>query len=239
MLRMMKTLPLILAISALGIFAASCGTDHSQVRFVNASPDIGSNVDINVDSKSVATDLAFGGVAPGSGYLTVHAGNRTVQAFVTGTTTPALIDSNMNFSSQKQYTVLVSGLANSNPPTIAALLKTDDNTAPTSGNIKLRVINNSFAGPALLDVYVVSPGTDIGGLTPNIASLALQQASDYQSLTAATYEVIVTDSADGSKTRLIDQSYPLAAGQIRTLVVLDVLGGGALSTVPLVLNDLN
>jgi hypothetical protein len=242
MLRLLKTLPLVLAMAAFGIFATSCGTDHSQVRFVQASPQdalVAVNVDISVDSKSVATDLAFGGVAPGSGYLTVNAGNRTVQVFGTGTTTPALINSNINFSSQKQYTVLVSGTANSTTNPVAAVLVTDDISAPTSGNIKLRVIHESNAGPGHLDVYIVAPGTDISGLTPNISQLTLQQASGYQSLAAATYEVIVTDSDDTSKTPLINQSYALTAGQIRTLVVLDVQGGGALSSVPLELNDLN
>jgi hypothetical protein len=189
-----------------------------------------------VDSKSVATNLAFGSVAPASGYLSVKAGNRTVQVFATGTTTPALINSNINFSSQKHYTVLASGKLAS----IAAVVLTDDHSAPTSGNIKLRVVHASPSGPADLDVYVVAQGTDISGLAPNISSLAYQQASSYQSLAAATYEVIVTDSTDASKTRCIDQSYPLTAGQVRTLVVLDDLSGQcSLAAVPLELNDLN
>lgn len=235
MLRIMKSLPLILALAAFGISATGCGNDHAQVRFVHASPDA-PNVDITVNSKSVATNLAFGSVAPASGYLSVNAGNRTVQVFATGTTTPALINSNINFSSQKHYTVLASGKLAS----IAAVVLTDDNSAPTSGNIKLRVVHASPSGPADLDVYVVAQGTDISGLAPNISSLAYQQASSYQSLAAATYEVIVTDSSDASKTRCIDQSYPLTAGQVRTLVVLDDLSGQcSLAAVPLELNDLN
>ncbi len=234
MFRLLRTLPLILAMSAFGIFATSCGTDHAQVRFVQASPDNANPaVDITVDSKSVATDLVFGAVAPGSGYTTVNAGNRTVQVFATGTTTPVLINSNINFSSQKQYTVLVSGLVNS----IAAVLVTDDNSAPTSGNIRLRVIHESNAQPGNLDVYIVAPGTDISSITPNISGLPLQQASAYQSLAAATYEVIVT--ATGSKTQLVNPSYALTAGQIRTLVLLDDPGGSPISPTPLVLNDLN
>jgi len=50
--------------------------------------------------------------------------------------------------------------------------------------------------------------------------------------------MIVT--ASGSKTQLINQSYLLSQGQIRTFVLVDVSsGGGALSFVPLELNDLN
>lgn len=235
MFRVLKTVPLILALAAFGIFASSCGTDHSQVRFVQASPQDAPNavnVDISVDNKSVATGVPFGGIAPSSGYLTVNAGNRTVQVFETGTTT-SLINSNINFSNQKQYTVLLSGLAD----TLAPVLVTDDNTAPTSGNIKLRVINESNAATSNLDVYIVAPGTDISGLTPDISDLPFQQASIYKSFAADTYEVIVTDT--GSKNRTIDQTYPLTSGQIRTLVVLDIAGGGQTSTVPLELSDLN
>jgi uncharacterized protein DUF4397 len=243
MFRVLRTVPLFLALVAFGVFASSCGTDHSQVRFVNTSPDIGVNVDITVDGKSVATDLAFGSVAPSSGYTTVTAGNRTLEVFDTGTTSNPLINSNVSFSSQKQYTVLASGPVAS----IAAVVLTDDNTAPSSGNIKLRVVHDSFAGVSHdcgtnnqtcpLDIYIVTPGTDITSVSPTISGLEYQQASGYQSLTADTYEVIVTDA--GTKNRTIDQSYALAAGQIRTLVVVDVLGGGSLSTVPLELSDLN
>jgi hypothetical protein len=70
--------------------------------------------------------------------------------------------------------------------------------------------------------------------------LAYQQASSYLSVAPTSNEVIMTDTNDGAKTRLIDQTYnTLAAGQIRTLVVLDNTGGGVLSKIPLVLADLN
>lgn len=248
MSRVLRTVPLILALAAFGIFASSCGTDHSQVRFLQASPEDAPapvNVDITIDSKSVATNVAFGATAPSSGYQSVNAGNRTVEVFATGTTTSPLVNSNINFSNQKQYTVVIAGCndpgscnQSGTTSTIAPVLLTDDNTAPTSGNIKLRMVHASpFSNATNFDVYIVAPGTDITTLTPNISNLPYTQGSGYQSLAAATYEVIVTDT--GSKVPIIDQSYPLTAGQIRTLVIVDILGGGALSTVPLELSDLN
>lgn len=245
MLRMIKTFLLILAMTAFGIFAASCGTDHAQMRFVQASPDAPQNFDVTVGGKSFVTNLPYGNVSPNSGYTTVNAGTRTLEVFDTGTTTNPRINSNVSFNGGSHYTVLASGNVNPPPGTIAAVVMTDNNTAPTSGNVNLRVIHDSPSVPPLppgtvpgpVDVYIVTPGTDITNISPNISSLAYQQASSYQSLAAATYEVIVTFSGD--KTPRIDQSYALAAGQIRTLVVLDVLGGGALSSVPLELSDLN
>jgi hypothetical protein len=240
MLRMLKTLSLTSVLAALGLFAASCGTDHAQVRLVHASPDA-PNVDVAVDGKTVVTDLAFGSSSPGSGYLTVTAGNRRVEVRTTGTTTD-LINSTVSFGSGKAYTVIASGLL----ADIAAVVLTDDHSAPQSGNIKLRVVHASTSVPPLpstsvpgpLDVYVVAPGTDIAGMSPTIPSLAYQQASGYQSLPGGSYEVIVTPAGDQTQ-QPIDQTYTLAAGQIRTLVILDVAGGGTVSATPLELADLN
>jgi hypothetical protein len=247
MLRTLKILTFIFALAAFAIFATSCGTDHAKVRVIQASPDAGS-LDVAVDGKTVITDLAFGGLSPASGYLTVTAGNRRVEFRSTGTTTD-LINSNVGFGSQKEYTLLAVGLMNPPPPPpppsmIAALLKTDDNSAPPSGKIKLRVIHAApdpvdSNGPVHVDVYIVAPLTDITNATPTIPSLAYQQASDYQNLPAATYEVIVTQSSDLTKKRLIDQTYDFTAGQIRTFVTLDVPGGGAMDPIPLELSDLN
>lgn len=230
MLRILKILPLLLALGALGVFTTNCGTDHSKVRLVHASPDA-PPVDVAVDGKTVVTNLAFGGVSPTSGYLTVTAGNRKVEVRNTGTTTD-LINSNVSLGGGKAYTVLASGfLAN-----IAAIVLTDDNSAPASGNFKLRIVHASPSGPASVDVYVVAPGTGTGG-TPTISGLAYGQASGYQTAAAASTEVIIT--AAGNKNPIIDQTYNLTTGQIRTLVVLDNAPGGSVNPIPLELSDLN
>jgi hypothetical protein len=110
----------------------------------------------------------------------------------------------------------------------------DDNTAPTSGNIKIRVIN---ASPTLgtADVYIVPAGTGITPGSPTFANLAYQSASGYQSLTAGSYEVIFTFA--GQASAVID-SNPLSfsAGQIRSVVGLDGSAGGFTTAV---LSDLN
>jgi hypothetical protein len=246
MLRSLRVLLLALALGALGMFAISCGGSHASMRFVHASPDVpGGNVDVAVDRSTVATDLPFTSVSPGSGYLTITAGNRLIEVRTTGTATDLVDAPNVGFSSHQQYTVFFTGLVNSKLQTIN--LVTDDNSPPQSGNIKLRVFHASTCAAPLcnvpivppdLDIYVVAPNTDITNRSPTIPSLAYQQASGYQNVAAASYEVIMT--ATGTKTpRLIDQTYNLTAGQIRTLVVLDTVGGVAISPTPLVLADLN
>jgi hypothetical protein len=236
---MQKILPFILALGGLAVFATGCGTDHAKVRFVHASPDA-NGLDVAVDGKTVATNMAFGDVFPTTDYLAVAAGNRRVEVRDTGKTNDE-INSVVDFGSQKTYTLLVSGKIIDN--TIAAVLKTDDNSAPPSGNVKLRFIHDApdanVPGPVSVDVYIVAPGTDITGLSPTIASLGYQQASNYQTLPAATYEVIVTVAGDPTKVLIPRKPYDIAAGEIRTLVSVDVAGGGNISPTPLVLSDLN
>lgn len=234
MFRLLKVVVFILALAVVSVLTTNCGTDHSQVRFVHASPDAG-NVDVVVDGKTVATDLAFGAVSPSSDYLTVGAGTRKVEVRPTGTTND-MINSNVSLGSGKNYTAVVSGLANPAPGTIAAIVLTDDNSAPSSGNVKLRVVHASPSS-VNIDVYIVAPGTDITGLTDSIDNLSFGQASTYQTVAPTMNEVIVT--FHGEKTRRVDQTLTLAAGQVRTIVVRDVLNGGGIADTPIVLNDVN
>jgi len=253
MLCRLRFLALALALGALATFAIGCGTTHSNMRFVHASPDA-PNVDLAVDGKIVATNLPFATVFPGGSYLTISAGGRLIEVQPTGTVNDLVDASNVNFSSHQQYTVFFTGyLATPPPPPPPALpcavtppppnqtinLVTDDNSAPQSGNIKLRVFHGSPCAPANLDIYIVAPGTDITNLSPTIPGLAYQQASSYQSTAPTSNEVIMTAAGDPTKARLVDQTYALTPGQIRTLVVLDVALGGKISPTPLVLADLN
>jgi uncharacterized protein DUF4397 len=246
MLRRLKLLALALAL-ALSTLASGCGGTHASMRFVHASPDA-ANVDLAVDGKTVETNLSFASVSPGSGYLTISAGNRLIEVRSTGTETDLVNASNVSFSSHQQYTVFFTGLVTSPPPPCTVPTPppnqttnqvTDNNSVPQSGNIKLRVFHGSPCAPANLDIYIVPPTTDITNLSPTISALAYQQASSYQSVAPTSNEVIMTVTGDPTKARLIDQTYTLTAGQIRTLVVLDVTNGGAISPTPLVLADLN
>jgi hypothetical protein len=244
MFRLLKALPLTLALAALSFFAASCGSSNqAQIRVVHAIPD-GPALDIDVNTTKVITNIAFGGVQPTPpAYTKVSTGNVTFQAFDTGTTTNPIFGANgvsANLSGSSQYTIVLAGFLNgtgNNAP--AVLQKTDNNSAPTSGNVEFRIIHASPSSPGTVDVYIVPPGTDINSVNPpTIQGLTYQQASSpYTSVAAGTYSVIATTS--GSKIPFITQDFPLpTAGMIRTLVLLDNTGGGnPPSWLPL--NDLN
>jgi len=248
MLRVTKILFFVLVLATLGIFSSSCGSDRANVRFVHAAVSSGAQnvaLDVAVDGKNVATALAYGAVSPATGYTTIAAGSRKVEMSTTGTTDD-LINSTIDFASGRQYTLVATGFVTPvTPPgntsfNIAAVLLTDDNSAPSSGNFKVRILHAApYDGVTAdnLDVYIVPPGKDISGLAPNISNLIYGQASPYQSVAAASNQVIVT--AAGTKTpTIINQPFG-AAGQIRTLIVVNDQDGVTPSSSPVVLSDLN
>ena len=245
MSRFLKALTLALALAALSIFTTSCGVTSgtAQVRVINAIPD-SKPEDIYVNGTRIASSLPFGGVYPAPTtpvtYQPVFSGNATIQGFAPGdTTNPISPIGTLSLNGSTQYTVVAFGLElNYSPP----LLLTDNNMAPTSGNVEFRIVNASLSSPVGgVDVYIVPPAdTDLTNFTPQISGLGNGQASAYQSLNfiSSGYAVIVT--ANLSKTALIKQPPTSQSGSITTLVLVDNPGGNnGMSQTPLVLQDLN
>lgn len=209
------------------LVASGCGGGGSQakLRVMNASPNT-SGADVLIDAKTVASGIGYGS---NSGYLSVDSGSRHLQIETSGTTT-ILLDQTMSLNSDSQTTYIATNFASS----ISGLVLTDNSTAPASGNATLRVVN---AAPSLgsVDVYVVAPGADLVASTPVIRSLALSATTDYQTLTAGSYEVVMT--VPGSTFALIDTgTLSLTSGQNRTVVALNGVSGGFTATL---LADLN
>jgi len=218
-----------LAIALVCILATlGCGGgsgSHAQLRVMQASPNE-ANLNVLVDSKTLASNLPF---SQTTGYLTVDSGSRHLQLEVSGTSTP-VIDQTFSLSGGTTTTYLATNFASS----IMGVMYTDDNSAPSSGQFRIRVINAS-PGIGNADVYVVPAGTDLSTVTPNFSSLAFPASSTYLSFNAGAYEVFFT--APGTKVALIDSgSITLAAGQVRTVVGLDGPNGGFTSVA---LPDLN
>jgi hypothetical protein len=193
---------------------------------MNAAPNTGSSQqDLLINSNKVASAVAY---ATASSYVTIGAGTQHVQVEPTGSTTP-IIDENLTFNTSSQSTLMLFS-----SPTISTQVFADNNTAPTAGNMNVRIIN---ASPALgaADVYVVAPGTNLLTVTPTVSGLAVRSASSYFTLTPGTYEVYFT--AAGNTFPLIDSGpQTWNAGQVRTVVGLDGEFGGYASSV---LPDLN
>ena len=241
MLRCLKVLPLVLALAALTAFITSCGSSKAKLRIVQAIPDVNGEqpVDIYLDGAKSQSLIPFGGVAPGTGYLSTSGGSRHLQVFVAGQTTNAIFDGSISLSSGSEYTVVLTGSAASS--TVAAALLTDNNTAPTSGNTSIRIIHasptwNSSFFPNGMDVYVVAPLTNIVGLPPTVSALGYTKASSYISAPAGTYDVIATPPTIPAA-EITGGPFTFNSGDVRTVVFVDAPGGG-IGGAPLVLNDL-
>lgn len=197
-------------------FLAGCSSgSKTRFRVVNGVVD---ESDLNVlnDGTSVASNLAYG---TSTGYLSAHAGSHQIQIEPSGTSS-VFLTQNLTFNSGTDTTILPFNFSSSPE----SLVLTDDNSAPTSGNAKLRLINVS-PSLATADVYIVSPGTDINTVSPNISNLAFGSASAYQSLAAGNYEIIYAFA--GQKITAIDSgSQSLSSGQVRAFVGLNGQSGG-------------
>jgi Domain of unknown function (DUF4397) len=241
MLRLLKTLPLVLALAALSIFASCGGSSNAQVRVVHAIPDAGA-LDITNNGNKIFTDISFGQTQPTPpAYTSVPSGSAAIAAYVTGQTSNPVVQGTGSLSGGSQYTLLLNGFNASNDP-IAFL--PDNNTQPAAANVEFRIINGSPSSPqAGVDVYIVSPGTQLGpGVIPQISALGFAQSSAYVTIPFASggYELIITPS--GNQTSYVDSDYQFGSSTgtaIRTFVLVDNQGGGSVSRFPLELADLN
>jgi len=217
------TLVVCLLTSAVLFLGTGCGSSgNANIRLVNAL-STQSGLDLLVDSKSTATSVGYGAA---SGYSSVTSGSHDVQAEASGTTN-IVSDQTTSMAAKTYNTVLVTSGATQ--------MLTDTHTAPTSGNISIRVVNgSSILGTA--DVYVVSSGTNIASVNPTFSGLAFPSASTYTSLAPGSYQVIFTPA--GQKfAELSSSSLSFSSGQVRTVLGLDIFGGGGATTS--VLSDLN
>jgi hypothetical protein len=252
MSRCCKTLPLALALAALSIVTASCGSSSAipaQVRFVNAIQDTaqyGTALDINVAGTKEFTDVPFPGFQPSSGYTKIVSGGSALQGIQTGTTTPVFI-ADISLTASAQYTLVATGFATrGNVVLIPAL---DNNLPPPSGQENFRVIHASPSGPAAVDIYIVPVGSS-APITPpaTISNVAYRSASTYASVAynpnfVQGFNYIMFVTATGTTSPILfSQTLSTgssSAGSIRTLVLTDQPNISQLNPSALVLNDLN
>lgn len=142
------------------------------VRFINALPDTGA-IDIRaidqVEWSPVANALTF---RQGTQYMPTQAGARHFRMFPTDSN-PAITsqffkDTTVTFEANKNYTVLVTGLARSK--TTRWVVLTDDVPTVPAGQIAIRAIN---AATGSIGVYLTAASTDA---LPGTATLT---AADY------------------------------------------------------------
>jgi hypothetical protein len=230
--KLFPILPLAAVLLCVGfiLLTAGCGSSSSRFRFIQASTGSPTtSVDVEVDNNKVLTAVAYG--ASGA-YQHVSSGNRTFEVFLTGTTTNPFFNGSVPIG-KGDNTVITNGSFSQ----MAISVFSDDNVVPPSGSVKLKFIHIAPSAGAI-DIYVIAPGTGIGGLSPQLSGLTFQKNNEISSITAGSYEVIMTQSGTQNTIPGLDLSYTWTAGQVRTIVILDAAtGGGPYSQ--LVLSDVN
>ena len=267
MRRWLNALPLTLALAALIVFAtfaASCGSNNSQARFVNAISDDTQALDIEFNGTKVS---GFGGIGPftasGSNYVSIPTGSDQILGLASGTTTTAFgpLDSPVSFNSGSQYTVVATGKLPPNTTLIVAPV--DNNTAPAVGKVNFRVIDASLAVAGAVDVYIIpniataTPSCTLGNNcgAPAISGVSSPQSSttpystyetvSYNSIGSYGYTMYVTPTTETTPVQGWSGGYQLpeigsvTVGSIRTIVLVDNPGGQTMSSTPILLTDLN
>ena len=217
-----------IGIILLGLVGATgCGggsSSDAKVRLINGTPDI-AGFNLLVDGTTVASNIAYG---TGSAYTSVKSGARHFQVEPSGSTS-VFIDRTDTVNSGAALSLMTLNFSGN----ISSAIFTDDNSAPTSGNFKLRIINAS-PGLQTQDVYVQPAGTNIQSVAASFSSLPMGSASAYLTMAPGDYDVSFTQP--GQKFINVQGSLQASAGQVRTMLVLNLLGGGFETSV---LADLN
>jgi hypothetical protein len=218
--KLSRVVPFALLLLSLGtaFLTVSCGSSTVRYRFVLASTSVPTNVDLQVDGKIVQSAVGYNQSAS---YHTISSGSHKFALFATGTTTSPYLSADVSLDKGDTTLIAENPFANMslNP-------YTDDNTVPTTGNAKLRVINASPSVPSgICDVYIVQTGQGIAGQSPQLPNFAFQTASSYQTLAAGGYDIVVT--VNGTQTIIASLiNLNLESGKIRTVVILDQQTGG-------------
>lgn len=223
----------IFALVSVAVALAACGTDEigptgfepnqptGRIRFVHAISGT-TPVNVAVDAVPLGVSIAYAAAAPAPPtlYYPAYAGNRQFAVRRTADTSVHLLDAAVPVAANTDHTVIAVGTAT----TATALVLTDNNTAPAAGNVKIRAVNAANAA-GNVDVYVTAPGADILTIAPTFAGLAPRSASAYVERQAGAVQVRFTTA--GTKTVVRDVSIAaLAAGAIRTVVLLEAAAGG-------------
>lgn len=181
-------------------------------HFAPFAPSLqGTSVSVRVNGQVALQNVVFGQFTE---YLTLGpAGSYRVEVLPTGSSTVA-ISATLDLANNTDYTVLAVGDGGNQPLSLLPLV--DDNRAPASGQVKVRVVHAApFANTlAATEVSVRDNG---GAVVGGLGRVPFKGASGYLALPAATYDLKVA-TPDGNTTLIDPKPAALPAGGIVTLV---------------------
>ncbi|HEX4510532.1 MAG TPA: DUF4397 domain-containing protein, partial [Burkholderiaceae bacterium] len=218
-----------LAVALILPFLNGCGNDaanEGDVRLVNATSEYATMDMYDVDSKN-NDNLFISGTATQtvSSYQGIDEGTYTFNLVgAGGSSTAASVSGAV---SQGDHFTVVAYLTGTQ---LQAAWLTDEETAPSSGNAKLRVFNAANVEVSGVDVYLTSNDCTALGDTDAAFAADVSDLQDTfgQVLAAAsgtTWNICVTETGDKGDVRLSVPAVTFKQGQISTLILTRTSGG--------------
>ncbi len=208
---------------------SGCGDDNAQkgfVRIINATTEY-TSLDLYTQDSDGGNSLVVSGTAAGkaSAYTDIDKGSYTFNiksgsGASNAATTTGTISKTDHYSI---VTYLTGGVAK-------AQYLTDEDTAPASGNAKLRVFNAATSEAASVDVYLTTNACNALTVTDTAfaaAQTGLQASYSQVSATSAgsTWNVCVFPAGDKSTLLLDIPALTLKDQEIATLILTHTTGG--------------
>jgi Domain of unknown function (DUF4397) len=193
----------------------SSATSNAYIRLVNATQT--NDLTLSASTTAVNSNVGAGSA---SGYASLTSGTYSV---IVGAANNALFTSatsSLGLSADIYYTVL----AYARGGQIKLLTITDNKSAPATGYASVTITNADIDAGAL-DVYVVAPGTSVTDLSPAFTNVTAGSVSLTNSITAGTYDIVVTAYNKPNDVRLTMPSVTLTSTQIVTLALTTASGG--------------
>jgi hypothetical protein len=254
MFRLLKPLPLTVAIAILTIITTGCATNSAKGRFLNALQNTnaygGGNgaIDVYINQTKIFSNLGF--ATPSSTYTNIATGNDTFEGFESpGDTNLVFNNLTANLTGGYQYTLIATGLAGGSGALAPTLIyQHDNNVVPPANTVEFRVINASPNSPTSVDVWIIPEpttgpqGTCAGQASTGncpISGLAYTNISPYLPFTAiqgGNYGLFVT--FHNSTSLIAETTLPGSSGSITTIVLVDKANGSFMSPTPVILEDL-
>ncbi|HET8725428.1 MAG TPA: DUF4397 domain-containing protein [Anaeromyxobacteraceae bacterium] len=209
-----------LAACAAVLALPACSGDSSPTGMVRLLGSLtgGGPVDFSVDGALLVGDVA----SPGSsGYQPVSAGVHQVAVLSAGTST-SLAQVSLPIAAGEVATVLASGVPGGSPAPVAAVFL-DDDSPPSSGYARVRVIHGAAGVAALTVEAALAPEGSSAAVTPAVV-VAYRTGEYLLEVPAGRYQLAVADAA----TLTPVASFPtgaLAAGSVTTALLADSAPG--------------
>lgn len=237
-----------LAIVAAGVALAACGTKEApgplepqgptgRVRFVNVITDTTrGRVNAILEGVPFGVNLTYGQSTPATlpapstaNYSAILAGSRSLVLKRTADTNTVVTTVAFTVTQGQDQTVYALGGAAGSA--VTSLVVTDDNTAPSATQSRVRVVNVSPTAGSV-DVFVTAPNADLAAATPTFTGVAFRAGSTYATLNAGTYQVRVVPAGTAPAARAAAVSINIASlalpgGSGRTILTADRSIGGA------------